>query len=110
MGKKISKKEVDLIAAGKDLFRRFGFKRVSIEDLCKKAVVSKMTFYRLFSNKTDLAKRLLDSILEDSICNFREVMDAHFTADERMRRIVALKMEGTREISREIIEEVFSVT
>ena len=110
MGKKISKKEVDLIAAGKDLFRRFGFKRVSIEDLCKKAVVSKMTFYRLFSNKTDLAKRILDSILEDSICKFREVMDAPFTADERMRRIVALKMEGTREISREFIEDVYSDT
>ncbi len=110
MVKKGSKKEVDIIGAGKDLFWRYGFKRVSIEDICKKASVSKMTFYRLFSNKTDLAKRILNDVVEDSMVRFREVMNAQCTADERMRRIVALKMEGTKEISREFIEDVYTDT
>ena len=110
MKKKVSKKEVDIIGAAKDLFWRFGFKRVSIEDICKKALVSKMTFYRLFSNKTDLAKRILDDTIADSMVKFREVMDVKYTADERMRRIIALKMEGTKEISREFIEDVYTDT
>ena len=110
MKKKVSKKEVDIIGAAKDLFWRFGFKRVSIEDICKKALVSKMTFYRLFSNKTDLAKRILNDIVEDSMVRFREIMNAQCTADERMRRIVALKMEGSQEISREFIEDVYTDT
>jgi len=110
MKKKVSKKEVDIIVAAKDLFWRFGFKRVSIEDICKKALVSKMTFYRLFSNKTDLAKRILGDTIADSMLKFREVMDVQCTADERMRRIIALKMEGTKEISREFIEDVYTDT
>lgn len=110
MVKKVSKKEVDIISAAKDLFWRYGFKRVSIEDICKKASVSKMTFYRLFSNKTDLAKRILDDTIADSMVKFREVMDVQCTADERMRRIIALKMEGTKEISREFIEDVYTDT
>jgi len=104
-----TRKEV-LIIAAKDLFWRFGFKKVTIEEICKKASISKMTFYRLYPNKTELAKRILDIAIDESMVKFREIMEADCNANERMSRMVQLKLEGTKEISREFIEDVYTDT
>ncbi|PKP00036.1 MAG: hypothetical protein CVU13_00545 [Bacteroidetes bacterium HGW-Bacteroidetes-8] len=109
MQKKVkSKREDGVIIAAKDLFWRFGFKRVTVEEICKKASISKMTFYRLFPNKTELAKRILDIIIEDGMVKFKEIMKTDCSADERMHSIVQIKLEGTREISREFIEDIYT--
>lgn len=103
-----STREDGLIIAAKDLFWRFGFKKVTIEEICKKASISKMTFYRLYPNKTELAKRILDIVIDDSLVKFREIMEADCDSGERMRRMIQLKMEGTKEISREFIEDLYT--
>lgn len=109
MQKKVkSKREDGVIIAAKDLFWRFGFKRVTVEEICKKASISKMTFYRLFPNKIELAKRILDIIIEDGMVKFKEIMKTDCSADERMHSIVQIKLEGTREISREFIEDLYT--
>ncbi len=52
--------ETKLTEAGRSLFWKFGFTKVTVEEICQSAGVSKMTFYRYFENKTELAKRILD--------------------------------------------------
>jgi AcrR family transcriptional regulator len=55
-----SKKYESILITGHDLFWKFGFKRVTIDEICKKAEVSKMTFYKYFTDKIDLAKKVFD--------------------------------------------------
>jgi len=47
-------KRQKILHTGKELFWKFGFKRVTIEELCKEAGISKMTYYKYFTNKMDL--------------------------------------------------------
>ena len=44
-----------LFSTAKNLFFKFGLRRVSVEEICIKASVSKMTFYRNFNNKEHIA-------------------------------------------------------
>lgn len=101
-------KSEKLLSTAKDLFWRYGFKRVSVEEICRKAGVSKMTFYRQYENKTELAKKILDSIFEEGTMKFCEILNSDCPASEKMRQMVLLKMEGTKDISREFLEEVYN--
>ena len=46
-------KREQILKTGKELFWKFGFKRVTIEEICKEAGISKMTYYKYFTNKMD---------------------------------------------------------
>jgi len=55
-----------IFKTGKVLFWKHGIKRVTIEEICTEADVSKMTFYKFFPNKIELAKKLIQQILGKS--------------------------------------------
>jgi AcrR family transcriptional regulator len=57
-----NKKYQDLLNTARELFFKHGTKRVTIEEICEKADVSKMTFYKFFRNKEDLGIRMLSQI------------------------------------------------
>ena len=99
--------EIRLTEAGHELFWKFGFKKVTVEDVCKKAGVSKMSFYRYYENKTELAKRVLDNVISDGIEKFRDIMTDDDTAVNKMHRFIALKIEGTNNISKEFIADIY---
>ena len=46
-----SPKKEQILKTGKELFWKYGFKLVTIEEICKEAGVSKMTYYKYFTNK-----------------------------------------------------------
>ena len=100
--------ETKLTEAGRALFWKFGFTKVTVEEICHNAGVSKMTFYRYFENKTELAKRILDNAAAEGMERFRSLMNAKIPAEEKMRRMILMKMEGTADISREFIEDIYS--
>ena len=47
------KKEGDILRTAEDLFMQFGYDRVSVEEICREAKVSKVTFYKLLCNDAD---------------------------------------------------------
>ena len=97
-----------LIEAGHELFWKFGFKKVTVEDVCKKAGVSKMSFYRYFDNKTDLAKRVLDKVISDGVEKFRVILTDDDTISNKMHRFILLKIEGTNDISKEFVQDLYT--
>lgn len=58
----ITPKANKIIGTGRDLFFKHGLHRITVEEICKTAGVSKKTFYNHFSNKYELAKLILDDI------------------------------------------------
>lgn len=107
---KVARRDAEnlLIGAGHELFWKFGFKRVTVEDVCKKAGVSKMSFYRYFDNKTDLAKRVLDKVVADGVEKFRIILNDDDTVSNKMHRFIALKVEGTNDISNEFVQDLYT--
>ena len=105
--KKRSKKQQQLLNTSKELFWKHGISRVTVTEICEKAGVSKMTFYRLFENKTELAKELLLELGEQGLRQFQEVRQEELPFPEKIRKMIALKQENTGLISEELIQDIY---
>jgi AcrR family transcriptional regulator len=91
-----------------ELFWKHGFKRVSVEEICRKASVSKMTFYKYFPNKTELAKKIYSDIVADAENRFREIMDSDASPAEKIKEVIRMKFEGTMNISPEFMADFYT--
>jgi len=105
---KNSPKYNDILIIAKDLFWKHGVKRVSIEEICKEADVSKMTFYRFFQNKQELAKTIIKNLTDESILVYRNIMNENTFFDEKVKKLILLKFEGTNNISKEFIKDIYT--
>ncbi len=95
-----------IIATAKKLFYRYGIKRVTIEEICSEAKVSKMTFYKFFPNKMELAKYLLLSIIETAEKEYEKIIDSDIPFPEKVRRMIDLKLQQTKDISSEFVMDL----
>lgn len=102
------KKHAAILAAARDLFWKHGFKRVTIDEICLKAEVSKMTFYKYFPDKTELAKKVFDLIVAEGEAEFRKIMAEDTPATVKISRMINMKLESTNNISREFLQDFYS--
>src|SRR4030043_966501 len=103
-----NRKYAALLKTAQDLFWKHGFRRVSVEEICRKAGVSKMTFYRFFPNKLELAKTVFDRVTEEGLEQFRNIMAENTTPSEKMKKLIQMKLEGTHDISKEFLVDFYS--
>ncbi len=103
----VSKKKLDIKAAARDLFWRHGFRRVSIEEICQRAKVSKMTFYKYFPNKQELAKTIFNDNIENGEKEFRDILYSDDLPAIKIKKILLLKLEGTNNISQEFVKDFY---
>lgn len=103
-----NKKYLDIIQAARTLFWKHGFKRVSIEEICREAKTSKMTFYKFFANKLELAKAVFNFVVDDSVSTFKTVLHETTSASELIGQMLQMKKEGIHEISKEFITDFYT--
>ena len=98
-------KKEQILKTGKDLFWKFGFTRVTVEEICNEAGISKMTFYKYFSNKMDLVKTLLGKILNTSMEKYQHIMESPIPYPEKVTQMIELKREQTHTMSSEFFRD-----
>ena len=98
----------NILDTAKDLFWKHGFKRVSVEEICRKANVSKMTYYKHFPNKIELAKTVYNNEMKKGTLKFRNIMEADIDPAEKIKKLILLKVEGTNNISKEFLADFFT--
>jgi AcrR family transcriptional regulator len=102
-----SKKQDQIVQAGRKLFWKYGMRRVSIEEICMEAAVSKMTFYKYFDNKTSLALHILKQYYEDAMDEYHRIMDSSLTYPEKIEKGIELKLKNAQDLSQEFIDELY---
>jgi len=102
-----NKKQEQILLAGRTLFWKHGMKRVSIEEICQEAGVSKMTFYKNFTNKTALALHILKKHYSDSMSEYRNIMDSRLSYPEKIERGIELKLKNAHNLSQEFVIELY---
>ena len=95
-----------LIITAKELFMRYGMRRVSVEEICRTAHVSKMTFYKHFSNKVDLTKYLIRQMVVENMAQYRNIMDQDIPFSEKVRKTIEMKLKQSRDVSREYFHDL----
>jgi len=97
-----------IINAAKVLFWKYGFRRVTIDEICKEAKTSKMTFYKYFPNKLEVARAVFDKVADEGLVRFREIFTKNSTPSVKMKNILQLKLEGTDNISSEFLNDFYN--
>lgn len=97
----------DILTASKTLFWKHGIRRISVQEICKEAGVSKMTFYRFFDNKIDLVKTLLDSIFDKGIQDYRNIMDMKIPFPEKVKKTLLIKFQNSQDMSQELLMDMY---
>lgn len=68
-----------------------------------------MTFYRFFPNKLELAKAVFDEQVDNGLAAFRNILESDtLPAEEKIRKMLVMKMDGTHEISREFLQDFYN--
>lgn len=102
-----SPKYQDICLTGKELFWKYGVKRVTIEEICKEAGVSKMTFYKFFPNKIELAKTIFEDVYEKSLKRFKDTISSDIPFQDKVKEMIAIKMDGSKDVSVEFLNDIY---
>jgi AcrR family transcriptional regulator len=93
---KQNKKYDDMVDAARTLFYKYGIRKVTIEEICTEAKVSKMTFYKYFTNKIELAKTILDKVFSNTLNQFSDLMESDLPFPEKMHGVLQMKINAAQ--------------
>ena len=106
---KTSRKRELIIRAAEGLFKKHGFKRITVDEICREAGAAKMTFYKYFNNKTDLVKQIKDVWMEEAFSKFDEIKALSIPFPDKIQKMTQWKMDFSSKIGAPFIREAVSL-
>ena len=82
-----------ILAAAKQLFGHYGYRRTSIDDIAQEARIAKGTVYLYFKSKEEIFRALCQQLLETVLTAAEEAAHTPAPIEQRLRRIVAAKFD-----------------
>ena len=104
--KKRSKKETQIVQTAEDLFMNHGIRRVSVEEICRRAGVSKMTFYKYFANKIELVRHLWNAWVDEGYERLDEIDAMDIPLPEKIQMMFDWKTDLLSKMSTEFLDEI----
>lgn len=95
-----------LVETAKGLFLKHGIKRVTVEEICEKASVSKVTFYKYFSDKTQLARIIVDQLNDEGFSKFDEINRLDLPYPDKVDMMTQWRAAFFSQMAPEFIEDV----
>jgi AcrR family transcriptional regulator len=105
----VSRKRDQLIKTGEALFVKHGMRRVTVNEICNQANVSKPTFYKYFENKEALARRIVKLWIDEVLELTDEIEEADLPFPEKLERLLAIKQELSARPGPEFFEDLIPV-
>ena len=104
--KKGSKKMDRIIETATELFVQHGIRRITIEEICRTAGASKMTFYKYFDNKIDLLRHIWERWFDEGYRVLDEIDEMDIPFAEKMQRLIEWKMNLVSSLSPAFLDEI----
>jgi len=104
---KKTKSQTAILKSAKELFWKYGIGKVTVEEICERAEVSKMTFYRKFENKLQVAEIVLRGLAEKGLSDYRKIMDADISFNEKIHRLVQMEHDSSEDLSEDFLQDVY---
>jgi AcrR family transcriptional regulator len=103
--RKEQKKE-SIRRAALELFKTYGFKKVSINDIAYRAGVSPVTIYNHFGSKDELVRDVVKAQFMDMMEKYRAIIDGEGSFPEKLEAIVFDKTEMVSQFQGELAQTV----
>ena len=105
----MSQKREQLLRTGEVLFVKHGMRRVTVEEICRQAGVSKPTFYKYFQNKAALARRIDERWIEEALQRIDAIQATEAPFPEKMKRILAVKQDLAARPGPEFLDDLIAL-
>ncbi len=102
------KKEGDILRTAEKLFMQFGYHRVTVEEICREANVSKVTFYKYFSNKFAVLEDYMTTRLALGMETFDRIKKADASLQAKMQAMIAMKESAVSKFSTVFMHSIMS--
>jgi len=99
-------KREQLVTAARRQFWKHGIRRVSIEEICKEAGTSRMTFYKHFHDKDAVIRAILENLEREGLEKYRSIMKSGGSFPEKVKALVSLKAEQSEIASHEFFHDL----
>jgi len=90
-------KKLEIVKRVWELYREFGIRSVTMDDVVREMGISKKTLYQYFSDKTELVMAVMDSVYEKRKNEMCEVLLGKENAIEEMLTYYGLQLKMIRE-------------
>ena len=104
----MSLKQKNLIVAALSLFKRYGFKKVRIEEICRMAEVSKVTFYKHYKTKDELIMFVVKLLFDNMWKEQKAILASDMSIKDRFVKVSLLKQELLRDLGEEILRSLLT--
>ena len=74
-----------------DLFEKYGFEKVTLAEISKKASVSRATIYKYFQDKDNLRLEILKNLAMQTTDSIENIINSNSPFSEKLKRIILLK-------------------
>lgn len=106
MATKRPKKQEDIVNVATTLFQRFGIRRVTVEEICREAGASKMTFYKYFPNKMELVRHIWREWFDEGYRKLEEIDAMNIPFSDKLQKLIEYKSEQLAKMSPESMDEL----
>jgi len=101
-------KQALLLSTAEALFRLHGIRRVTVEEVCSKAGVSKVTFYKYFANRNALALAVLERMIDHNRAETHALLHSEQPFGQRLQALLALKHSMIDRWGPALIEDIMT--
>ena len=93
--------------AALELFRTYGFKKVSVHDIAQKAGVSPVTIYNYYGSRNALVNTVVKELFMNLLERFRSILQGEGSFAEKLEAIVFDKTEIAGQFHGELAQTLF---
>lgn len=104
----LPKKQIHILESADRLFMKFGVRKVTIDEVCNEAKVSKMTFYKYFNNKKHLVKSMLKELMEENSHRYEMIMTGEEKFGNKIVKLIEMKSSFTEPFSKDFMKDIYS--
>jgi len=101
------KSQQAILKSAKKLFWKYGIQKVTVEEICKEAGISKMTFYRRYVNKDHAAAEILEEIMQDGVRKYKAIMSQQKSFPEKVNEVLEMEYDEATNLSPEFIKDIY---
>lgn len=98
--------EKKIIESALKLFKQYGYKKVTIDEISKLANVSRMTFYNYFKNKKEAAIRVIDYVIDNYTGEFQRIINSKQNFSKIITDIILKKIQVADEFGEIFIKDI----
>lgn len=106
MARQSEKKYENLLDKAEELFWKYGYTSVSVDQIAKEAGISKMTIYKHFHSKEDLFIEVLMNNTERHINTLMEKLEEEYHTLDKIETMYSYMLEISSQLSPIFVKEV----